>query len=195
LAKKHNFLLFEDRKFIDIGHTVQRQYHGGVLRISEFAHVANIAILSGDDCVTALSQVIKAPDFPYGSDRAFLLLAEMTSRGSLAIGEYTRKCVEAARANADSVIGFVATTSLGSVDTAGEQGIEDFLVFTTGINQSSKGDALGQQYQTPTQAIKGGTDFIIAGRGIYGSADPVEAAKVYRQEAWQAYLERVGEST
>jgi hypothetical protein len=32
---------------------------------------------------------------------------------------------------------------------------------------SSKGDKLGQQYQTPQSAVGRGADFIISGRGIY----------------------------
>jgi orotidine-5'-phosphate decarboxylase len=183
---------------------VQRQYHGGALRISEFAHVANISILSGDDVVSALAQVVSAHEFPYKGQRAFLLLAEMTSRGSLARGQYTRRCVELAREHGDVVIGFVATTALGSGSERQEReaeskaeaeggGQEDFLVFSTGINQSSKGDALGQQYQTPTKAVEGGTDFIIVGRGIYAADDPVAAAKSYQREGWEAYLKRVGE--
>lgn len=194
IAQKHNFLIFEDRKFIDIGHTTQKQYHDGALRISEFAHIVNISILSGDDVVAALSEVIRAPDFPYHNDRAIILFAEMTSRGSLATGDYTRRCVEVARSNTESVIGFVAVRSLHTIVPAAEVNkYEDFIIFTTGISQSRKGDGLGQQYQTPTMAIQGGSDFIIAGRGIYASQDPEETAKSYRLEGWEAYLKRLNE--
>jgi orotidine-5'-phosphate decarboxylase len=139
-----------------------------------------------------LSQVIHAPDFPYPNERALILLAEMTSRGSLATGDYTRTCVDVARANRESVIGFVATRSLHTIAQTVETGEhEDFIIFTTGISQTKKGDGLGQQYQTPTEAIQGGSDFIIAGRGIYASQDPEETAKSYRREGWEAYLKRL----
>jgi len=68
---------------------------------------------------------------------------------------------------------------------------EDFVVFTTGVNLASKGDKLGQQYQTPESAIGRGADFIIAGRGIYAAPDPVEAAKQYQKAGWEAYTARV----
>ncbi|KAL4938564.1 hypothetical protein BDV06DRAFT_200714 [Aspergillus oleicola] len=191
LAQKHNFLIFEDRKFIDIGNTVQKQYHGGALQISSWAHIINCAILPGEGIVEALSQVAKADGFPYGKERGLLILAEMTSKGSLATGSYTERSVEYARKYKDFVMGFVSTKSLSDLLPEEKDGEEDFVVFTTGVNLSDKGDKLGQQYQTPGSAVARGADFIIAGRGIYKAADPVEAAKRYREEGWRAYEERV----
>ncbi|GMG03784.1 unnamed protein product [Aspergillus oryzae] len=194
LAEKHNFLIFEDRKFIDIGNTVQKQYHGGTLRISEWAHIINCSILPGEGIVEALAQTASAEDFPYGSERGLLILAEMTSKGSLATGQYTTSSVDYARKYKKFVMGFVSTRHLGEVqsEVSSPSEEEDFVVFTTGVNLSSKGDKLGQQYQTPESAVGRGADFIIAGRGIYAAPDPVEAAKQYQKEGWDAYLKRVG---
>ncbi|KAJ5815188.1 Orotidine 5'-phosphate decarboxylase [Penicillium riverlandense] len=193
LASKHNFLIFEDRKFIDIGNTVQKQYHGGTLRISEWAHIINCAILPGEGIVQALAQTAQAADFPHGPERGLLILAEMTSKGSLATGAYTASSVDYARNYPSFVLGFVSTRSLGEVEgtSVAPSEEEDFVVFTTGVNLSSKGDKLGQQYQTPQSAVGRGADFIIAGRGIYAAPDPVEAARQYQQQGWAAYLARV----
>jgi orotidine-5'-phosphate decarboxylase len=193
IAEKHNFLIFEDRKFIDIGNTVQKQYHGGALRISEWSHIINCAILPGEGIVQALTQTAKADDFPYGEERGLLILAEMTSKGSLATGAYTTRSVDYARRYKEFVMGFVCNRSLTdeqSSETSTAED-EDFVVFTTGVNLASAGDALGQQYQTPQSAVGRGADFIIAGRGIYAAPDPVEAVKQYREQGWKAYLERV----
>ena len=192
LAKKHDFLIFEDRKFIDIGTTVQKQYHGGALRISEFAHIVNASILSGEGIVEALSQVMNAQSFPYKDARALILLAEMTSKGSLATDDYTVQCVELARKQTGTVIGWIANRSLETIPTQSTPSdTEDFLVFTTSVNQSTKGDKLGQQYQTPTMAIERGADFIISGRGIYAAENPIESVQSYQKEGWEAYLKRV----
>ncbi|KAL2872640.1 orotidine-5'-phosphate decarboxylase pyrG [Aspergillus lucknowensis] len=200
LAERHNFLIFEDRKFIDIGNTVQKQYHGGALRISQWAHIVNCAVLPGEGIVEALAQVAAAEDFPHGSgggsgrerERGLLILAEMTSKGSLATGTYTERSVEYARRYKGFVMGFVSTRALSEIAPEGREEGEDFVVFTTGVNLASKGDKLGQQYQTPQSAVGRGADFIIAGRGIYKADDPVEAVKAYREAGWEAYLERVG---
>ncbi|CBF70070.1 PYRF_EMENI Orotidine 5''-phosphate decarboxylase (OMP decarboxylase) (OMPDCase) (OMPdecase) (Uridine 5''-monophosphate synthase) (UMP synthase) [Aspergillus nidulans FGSC A4] len=192
LATKHNFLIFEDRKFIDIGNTVQKQYHGGALRISEWAHIINCAILPGEGIVEALAQTTKSPDFKDANQRGLLILAEMTSKGSLATGEYTARSVEYARKYKGFVMGFVSTRALSEVLPEQKEESEDFVVFTTGVNLSDKGDKLGQQYQTPGSAVGRGADFIIAGRGIYKADDPVEAVQRYREEGWKAYEKRVG---
>jgi orotidine-5'-phosphate decarboxylase len=192
LATKHNFLIFEDRKFIDIGNTVQKQYHGGALRISEWAHIINCAILPGEGIVEALAQTTQSPDFRDANQRGLLILAEMTSKGSLATGEYTARSVEYARKYKGFVMGFVSTRTLSDMLPEQKEEGEDFVVFTTGVNLSDKGDKLGQQYQTPGSAVGRGADFIIAGRGIYKADDPVEAVQRYREEGWKAYEKRVG---
>jgi orotidine-5'-phosphate decarboxylase len=186
-ALRHDFLLFEDRKFIDIGNTVQKQYKGGALRIHEWAHIINATMLPGEGIIQALDQTIREGGIP---ERGILILAEMTSRGSLAVGEYTRLSVEIAKKYPQSVLGFVSTRELSSHSPKASQD-EDFVVFTTGVNLSSKGDALGQQYQTPTTAMEGGSDFLIAGRGIYAAKDPLSAVKDYQKAGWEAYERRV----
>lgn len=114
----------------------------------------------------------------------------MTSKGSLAVGDYTKASIDIARSYPSSVIGFVSTRSLSKISPC-QNADEDMIVFTTGVNISSKGDALGQQYQTPTTAMASGSDFLIAGRGIYASADPVASAREYQEAGWSAYLERI----
>lgn len=177
LAKKHNFLIFEDRKFADIGHTVVRQYEGGIYHISDWAHITNAHSLPGPGIVEGLRQV----GHPKG--RGLLLLAEMSSKNHLMDANYTQKTLEMAFNYPDFVIGFIC-----------QRRISDFpghVHMMPGIQMASKGDKLGQQYVTPEQAILDrGVDIIIVGRGIIEAADPMLAAEKYRKAAWDAYQQR-----
>lgn len=56
LARKHGFLIFEDRKFGDIGNTVQMQYVAGSARIVEWAHIINVNMVPGKAAVTSLAE-------------------------------------------------------------------------------------------------------------------------------------------
>ncbi|KAI1328050.1 Orotidine 5'-phosphate decarboxylase domain-containing protein [Xylariaceae sp. FL0255] len=56
LGRKYGFLVFEDRKFGDIGHTVQLQYTAGTARIIDWAHIVNINMIPGKPAVKALAE-------------------------------------------------------------------------------------------------------------------------------------------
>ena len=55
LARKHGFLIFEDRKFGDIGNTVELQYTQGSARIIDWAHIVNVNMVPGKASVTSLA--------------------------------------------------------------------------------------------------------------------------------------------
>lgn len=54
ISKRKQFLVFEDRKFGDIGNTVKMQYTGGTLKIVRWANVTNAHIFPGPAIITAL---------------------------------------------------------------------------------------------------------------------------------------------
>ncbi|PIL37083.1 hypothetical protein GSI_00775 [Ganoderma sinense ZZ0214-1] len=195
LSEKHDFLIFEDRKFADIGSTVALQYSAGVHKIASWSHITNAHPVPGPSIISGLKSV----GLPLG--RGLLLLAEMSTKGSLATGLYTEEAVRMARANRDFVIGFIAQQRMDSVGLRkGESSPdEDFLILTPGVGMDTKGDSMGQQYRTPREVVtESGCDVIIVGRGVYGkdngsNAEAVRAqAERYRAEGWKAYQERVG---
>ncbi|KAH8812030.1 orotidine 5'-phosphate decarboxylase-like protein [Xylogone sp. PMI_703] len=59
LARKHGFLIFEDRKFGDIGNTVQQQYTEGTARIIEWSHITNVNMVPGKAVVDAMASAAK----------------------------------------------------------------------------------------------------------------------------------------
>lgn len=197
LAQKHQFLIFEDRKFGDIGSTVQRQYTAGPLRIADWADVVNAHIFPGPAVVRTLEAAVSGGAAYEGKSRALLLLAEMSSEGNLMDSAYAAKCLEVARAHRGFVMGFVAQRSLNE-ETEGDA----FLTMTPGVSLPPEGevlrvrvqgDGLGQQYNSPRKVVlERGSDVIIVGRGIVRAADPQKEAARYQAEGWAAYLERIG---
>lgn len=184
LAKKHDFMIFEDRKFADIGSTVKAQYAGGVYKIAQWSDFTNAHSVPGEGIVKGLEEAAKeTTDEP----RGLIMLAELSSKGSLAVGEYTQKTVEIARNNKGFVFGFIAQNRMPE-----DADVEDWLILTPGVGLDDKGDGLGQQYRTVDTVIEGGSDVIIVGRGLFAKGrDPQVEGKRYMEAGWNAYLKRV----
>ncbi|GAG05811.1 unnamed protein product, partial [marine sediment metagenome] len=123
--------------------------------------------------------------------RGLILLAQMTSKGTLATGNYTTKTIEMARKNKEFVVGFIgAGSNPEELKKLADQTEPEFILFTPGVKIDSTSDNLGQRYATPEMAINAGSDIIITGRGIYKSEDPLKNAQLYRKQAWEAYIKR-----
>ena len=174
IASEKRFLLFEDRKFADIGNTAALQYGGGIYKIADWAALTNAHPIPGPGIIEALASVGKK------RGRGLLLLAEMSSKGTLASGSYTDRAVEMAESYRDFVIGFIATRRLTA-----DPGL---LHFMPGIQISRTEDRFGQRYLTPEEALcKRGADLLIVGRGIYQADNPQKSAEEYRELGWRAY--------
>jgi orotidine 5'-phosphate decarboxylase subfamily 1 len=173
IADRRQFLIFEDRKFADIGHTVSLQYSGGIYRISEWADLINAHIVPGPGVIEGLKRVA-----PKGS--GLLLLAQMSSSGTLAKGAYTKKAVEFAKLHSDYVCGFICLKKLTP--------LPGMIHFTPGVKLQKGKDALGQQYRTVEEILlKNKRDMIIVGRDITHASDPKQQAVLYRNKAWGIY--------
>lgn len=174
LAEKHNFLIFEDRKFADIGNTVRLQYSGGIYRISDWADITNAHIVVGPGIIEGLKGVGLV------KERGLLLLAQMSSYGNLATGGYTKRAIELAKEHAEFVMGFIAREKLTEEPA--------FIHLTPGVGREEGQDHLGQRYLTPEYVIGTlGSDVIIVGRAIYEAEDPLAAAREFRERGFSTY--------
>lgn len=180
LKRQYRFLLFEDRKFADIGSTVANQYGSGIYRIATWADLVTVHSVPGPGILSGLKSVAEKQ----GAPRGVLLLAEMSSRGNLCAGEYADRTIAMAGPQKDFVVGFISQSRPASIT-------DDYLVLTPGVSLASKGDTMGQQYATPQDAVERGADVVIVGRGIYGAEDVLATTKEYQEAGWQAYLDKV----
>lgn len=185
LKEKYNFLIFEDRKFADIGHTVKQQYTSGIYKIIEWADIVSCHIISGPGVIEGLREASKEQK----KQRALLIIAQMTSEGHLANQTYIDQVVVWAKEYSDFIIGFVANAQdRQAFEVLRQQAGSEFIVFTPGVNLSYSRDNLRQTYISPDEAVSRGADVILVGRGIYTAEDNmmVQIAKKYQQFGWRS---------
>lgn len=181
LAQKHNFLIWEDRKFADIGSTVLMQYKNGIFKIADWADIVTVHSTAGNGTIDALKST------PETKNSAFLLIAKMSSANTLTTDSYSQATVKMALDYKDNVIGVICRGKLS--DYPG------LLHLTAGVQMAEGSDGLGQQYLTPDKVINElGSDIIIVGRGILQAKDPLKEAQRYKKAGWDAYLQRIAVS-
>ncbi|MXV37258.1 orotate phosphoribosyltransferase [Flavobacteriaceae bacterium Ap0902] len=165
IAREKDFLLFEDRKFADIGNTQELQFKQGIYRFADWVDMITAHTIAGEKSLRVFE--------PTG----VVAIVEMSSEGTLTDNYYVTQSLNVAQ-KSPNVFAAVAQRQVS----------DDLLLFTPGVNLEMKGDNKGQQYKTPKKVFNDYfTDFIIVGRGIYKANDPVVAAEEYRKQGWEAY--------
>jgi orotidine 5'-phosphate decarboxylase subfamily 1 len=152
LKNKYNFLIFEDRKFSDIGKIFLEQLNGGIYNISSWADIITIHGITCEGMLKTMDN--KSPKV--------LIVSQMSSTGNLITNEYTNECYTIASKYKNKVLGFISQKKF--IDT------KDFLFLTPGVKiiKDSKKTEKDQNYRTPYKAIyEDGNDIIIVGSGIY----------------------------
>ena len=214
LKEKHKFLIFEDRKFADIGNTVKLQYTRGVYKIIEWADIVNAHIFPGPGVIEGLREAWEESKL---EDRGLILLPQMTGRGNLFDENVMAAGLKWAQEYCDFVIGFIGAAILKPTEDDANDNTEEkegesenqeiiiqeatlsqlrkyswpeFVILTPGVKIAESGDHLGQTYVTPEMALDQGGDIIIVGRGIYEDMEPGQAARMYRQAGWNAFAKK-----
>ena len=185
LARRLDVLIWEDRKFADIGR-VSRQQMSGVIDIRSWADIVTAHLISGPDIVNGLLDGWK----DVGREGGILLLAQMSSRGNLLTPNYTKSVVEYGK-EMEGVMGFIGNGSNPKdIESLRELVGEGKMIWTPGINLNTGDGIAGQQYGHPRDAVLSGADCLIVGSGIHKSNNPIDAAKEYAHVSWEALLER-----
>lgn len=198
MAKKHNFLVMEDRKFADIGHIVSFQCHEGPFQISKWADCVTAHVISGRSVLQGLG-TCPQPDVERTNNepverklRGVFIVAEMSTDGNL-IDEHYRE-MAAKIATTDTHIGFVAGVVCQSKECFAFPGL---VQLTPGVkvvvpSNPEETDELGQRYCSPEHVvIEKGADVCVVGRSIVSSSKPAEVAAYYRNHLWRAYQKRI----
>jgi orotidine 5'-phosphate decarboxylase subfamily 1 len=184
-AQAHDLMLFEDRKFADIGKVAQAQM-GGLYDIRSWADLVTAHSVSGPD---ALDGIASAWD---GVQRVggILLLAQMSSRDNLLSEEYGSRTLEFGAAS-PHVIGYIGNgSSPAEIGVLRAKAGDGRMIWTPGVRLTAAEGVLGQRYGHPGDAVRAGSDAVIVGSGIHGAEDPEEAARSYAEASWKALLGR-----
>jgi uridine monophosphate synthetase len=180
LATKLDFHIFEDRKFADIGNTVRHQFQGGLYKISDWADFVTVHSVSGAGVLDGLmSNLVNPPS-------AFLL-ARMSSKGNLISEDYTRRTIDMGK-DSENVTGYIGHgTDVEDLARFKAKIPEHQLLLMPGVQLQKGSDGLGQQYVSVAEAMEGGADLIIVGRGIIAAENPAQTASIYRKTAWDVF--------
>lgn len=184
-ASAADLLIFEDRKFADIG-GISRKQMSGVYDIRSWADLVTAHLISGPDIVDGL----QAGWADVGREGGVLLLAQMSSRGNLLDPDYTAKVVALGKSHA-GVFGFIGNGSRPEELKLLRKAIGDAkLIWTPGVNLAVGDGEMGQRYGDPREAVLAGSDCIIVGSGIHKAENPALQAKAYAEASWNAFNER-----
>jgi uridine monophosphate synthetase len=193
-AKGHKFMIFEDRKFADIGGVVKRQYEAGAFKIVDWSHLTNAHVWPGPGVITGLYEAAQ-PYLEEGGDRGLILLPYMTPKGNLFNKDIAQKIIDMGKEYPEFVMGWIgAGNPTGYLEHEVKEVPLGTLIMTPGCKLpggASDNIKHGQQYTDPENLISRGSDVIIVGSGIYKSENPAEFAEIYRNAGWEAYETRL----
>ena len=161
LKMKYGFVVWEDRKFADIGAVAKEQIHGGIYKISSWADLISMHVISGPDILNQAGNC------------GIIVVTSMSSNETLADKEYERKCLEfISKSKNNNIIGIVTQNNV--------ECNKDLLKIVPGINISQKEtDSLGQKYSSIEN--KKWADIFVVGRDIVRNPDPLLKTLEYKE--------------
>jgi uridine monophosphate synthetase len=167
-CKEKNIMVWEDRKFNDIGNTIQKQLE----YYETIRDFVSIVPTSGMESIVNLETSLK-----------FLVLCEMSSSNNLFTPVVKNGILDIVFTNPDKFAGIICQ-DLELISFCKYQYM-NLLTIMPGINLSSSGDNRGQQYRDPRTFSKGETpDLYVVGRGITNSENILSQLEYYNKELY-----------
>lgn len=159
LKNKHNFLVWEDRKYADIGSIMERQIRVNVL---PWADLVSVHPIPGLESINAIPKEI-----------GIILIGEMSCYGNLSDWKYIESVTYLSKE---------LTNCIGIVGQRDLKMMSNKLMFVPGISLSeNSGDTKGQRYNTMKD--RDFADVFVVGRSILNSSNPLETLKKFKTEA------------
>lgn len=178
LKKKHNFLLFEDRKFVDIANTTKLQYKNYV----RYADLVTVVSVFGPEIFDAIQEVVDQANLPNDEPRGCLAVCEPSTPNPQMCSP--EEMLQTAR-NSNICVGIIAQ-KLQIHDPS------SMIKATPGVHVS-KTDQINdnQRYKHPSVVIGNGADLVIVGRGIIAGLreEMEERVLLYKDVCWRAYCD------
>lgn len=180
-SKDLGYKVFLDLKFHDIPNTVARDVSAMTRR---GAHMINMHASGGFDMMCAARESAEISAKEQGIERPTLLgVTILTSMNEAVFGDH----FASQRKLTEHVVYLAEQTKAAGLDGVCASPLEiepirnacgdDFIIVTPGIRPkwASQGDQ--QRITTPGEAIKRGANYIVVGRPILESNDPIKAAQ------------------
>ena len=155
LKDRYSFLIWEDRKFADIGNIVSKQIHGGVYKISSWADLISMHIISGPGILKEAGNC------------GIIVVGSMSSRETLADIDYLSRVTT--MVSNENVVGLVTQYDC---DFSG-------IKIVPGVNLSASTDEKDQQYSTLTSKPWG--NLFVVGRDIVNSKNREQRCLDYKE--------------
>mgnify|MGYP001382939079 CR=1 FL=1 len=143
--ERYNLLIWEDRKFADIGNIMVKQIKHSTYCYEDWVDIFSIHCITGFDSVNAAIET--NPKFKW------ILIGQLSSSENLITSEYTERCKEIYKQNIN-IIGMVCQEYLGP----------EYIHIVPGISKHVEEDNQGQKYSTVVD--KAFADFFVVGRSI-----------------------------
>ena len=143
--EKYNLIIWEDRKFADIGFIMDKQIKNSTYCYEDWVDIFSIHCITGNESL----------EFVINQNTKFkwILIGQLSSSENLITSEYTEKCKTIYREN-KNIVGMVCQEYLGP----------DYIHIVPGISKNDESDNKGQKYNTIQE--KSFADFFVVGRSI-----------------------------